>query len=266
MPEGDAVWLTARRLDRALAGQVLTASSFRVPQLATTDLTGARVDSTATHGKHLLTRLTTVDGQDLTLHTHLKMEGVWRVVAPRGRWPRPAHEARVVLHTERAEAIGFTLGLVELLPTADEHTIIGHLGPDILGPWTADDEAEAVRRLTAVPSRPLGEALLDQTNVAGFGTIWVAESSFVNGANPMAPVAEVRDPARFLRRGRLMIQAAVREGRPVTTGNKREPLWAYRRHRQPCRRCGTTMVAGQLGDAGRERTTYWCPSCQPMTS
>ena len=57
MPEGDAVRRTADRLDRALAGQTLQQSDFRVPQLATTDLAGARVGHTATHGKHLLTRV-----------------------------------------------------------------------------------------------------------------------------------------------------------------------------------------------------------------
>ena len=264
MPEGDAVKRTSQRLDRALAGQVLLASDFRVPQLATTDLAGARVTGTATHGKHLLTRLELPDGGRLTLHTHLKMEGSWHVVPAGRRWSRPAHEARVVLRTARVSAVGFALGLVELLPTSEEHTVVGHLGPDLLGPWTGDDEAEAVRRLTAHPDRPLGEALLDQTVVAGLGTIWVAESCFVEGANPLAPVRALRDPLKFLRRARLMLRSAVPNGRPVTTGDRRDPLWIYRRQRQPCRRCGTTVRAGQLGDEGRERTTYWCPSCQPL--
>ena len=264
MPEGDAVRRTADRLDRSLAGQTLTAADLRVPRLATTDLGGARVEPTATHGKNLLTRLVTADGQALTLHTHLKMEGSWRVVAAGARWPGPAHEARVVLSTERVSAIGFRLGLVELLPTADEPSVIGHLGPDLLGPWTPDDEAEALARLAADPGRRLGQALLDQTVVAGMGTIWVAESCFVHGAHPLAPVAAVTDPARLLRRTRQMLQAAVRHGAPLTTGDRRQPLWAYRRHRQPCLRCRTTLVAGQLGAAGRERTTYWCPHCQPL--
>ncbi|WP_435769557.1 DNA-formamidopyrimidine glycosylase family protein [Nocardioides sp. SYSU DS0651] len=263
MPEGDAVRRTADRLDRALAGRVLLASDFRVPQLATTDLAGASVDGTATHGKHLLTRVVAPDGARLTLHTHLKMEGSWHVVASGRRWSRPAHEARVVLRVEGLQAVGFMLGLVELLPTAEEHAILGHLGPDLLGPWTPDDEAEALRRLTADPGRVLGEALLDQTVVAGLGTIWVAESCFVQGVNPTAPIGAVADPLRLLRRARLMLRAAVPHGRPVTTGDRREPLWVYRRQRQACRRCGTTVEAGQLGDAGRERTTYWCPSCQP---
>ncbi|XBB69295.1 DNA-formamidopyrimidine glycosylase family protein [Nocardioides sp. WV_118_6] len=266
MPEGDAVRRTADRLDRALAGATLTHSDFRVPQLATTDLTGAVVDRTATHGKHLLTRLTTADGVPLTLHTHLKMEGSWRVVRAGERWSRPAHEARVALRTERVEAVGFLLGVVELLPTADEASTVGHLGPDLLGPWTPADEATALTRLTAVPDRVLGEALLDQTVVAGIGTIWLSETCFVQGAHPLGPVSAVADPLRLLRRARALLRAGLEHGQPLTTGDRRDPVWVYRRQRRPCLRCRTPIEAGPVGPPGRERTTYWCPRCQPAAA
>ncbi len=63
-----------------------------------------------------------------------------------------------------------------------------------------------------------------------------------------------------------MLQAAMQTGRPVTTGDRRNPVWAYRRHRQPCLRCRTPLEAGSVGEPGRERTTYWCPHCQPPPS
>ncbi len=256
MPEGDAVRRTAILLDRALAGERLVASDFRVPQLATADLGGATVRGTATHGKHLLTRI-----DELTLHTHLKMEGEWRTYPATARWDRPGHRARVVLRTAERQAVGFTLGVVELVPTAEETSVTGHLGPDLLGDgWSAQT---AALRLLGVPDRALGEALLDQTVVAGLGTIYVSEACFVHGAHPSAPVGTVTDPARLLDRARAMLRLGVEQGRPVTTGDRRAPLWVYRRQRQPCRRCGTTIVAGLLGPPGRERTTYWCPRCQP---
>ncbi|MBM9460074.1 Fpg/Nei family DNA glycosylase [Nocardioides sp. zg-536] len=264
MPEGDAVRRTADRLDRALRGSVLTATDFRVPQLAATDLRGAEVLRTDTHGKHLLTRLRTADGQELTLHTHLKMEGSWRTAPAGARAPGPAADARVVLRSAKAVAVGLRLGLVELFPTAEEQDVLGHLGPDLLGAWSADDAAEALARLTADPDRVLGEALLDQRVVAGIGTIWLAESCFVDGTCPLAPVSALRDPARYLARTRRMLQAALRAGRPVTTGDRRSPVWVYRRQRDACLRCGTIIVAGQVGEPGRERTTYWCPHCQPQ--
>lgn len=248
---------TARRLEEALSGSRLLGSDFRVPKLATADLSGQMVRETATHGKHLLTRI----GDDLTLHTHLKMDGSWRVLAPGRRWPRPTHEARVVLRTDTAEAVGFLLGVVELLPRDAEDDAVGHLGPDLLA---ADlHEAEAVQRLVAAAERPVGDTLLDQTVVAGLGTIYLAEACFTHGVHPATPVSQVREPARLLRRARQMLQLGVSQGRPVTTGNLRQPLWVYARTGQPCRRCGTPLEAGPIGPADRRRTTYWCPRCQP---
>lgn len=245
MPEGDSVHRTARLLHRALSGQPLTGSDFRVPQHATADLTGATVTETVARGKHLLTRFSS----ELTLHTHLKMEGAWQTYAAGQRWRRPAHQARVVLSTADAQAVGFSLGIVELLPTAEEHTVVGHLGPDPLGPdW---DEDEAVRRLLEDPDRPLIDALLDQTRMAGIGNMWAAELCFLSGVLPTTPVGAVKELPRMVRRAKLLLEAG-----------SRGQHWVYRRDKSGCRRCGTTIEVAMLGTPGRERAAYWCPSCQ----
>ena len=154
------VWQAARRLHKALAGRTLTRSDFRVPRLATVDLTGDVVTETASRGKHLLTR--TQNG--LTVHTHLRMDGNWRV-RPAAERMRDSHQIRLVLANDDWQAIGYSLGVVELIRTSEESQVTGHLGPDLLGlDW---DRAEAVRRLNAEPDRPIGEALLDQRNLAG---------------------------------------------------------------------------------------------------
>ena len=256
---------TADRLNRALAGRALAAADLRVPRLATTDLAGATVEATGTHGKHLLTRVVMPDGARLTLHTHLKMEGSWRTIAAGARWPGPAYDVRVALRTEATAAIGLRLGLVELVPTADESSVVGHLGPDLLGGWTADDETAALVRLAGTPGRALGEALLDQRVVAGLGTIWASETCFVQGAHPQGPVGAVRDPMRLLRRARQLLRSGLEHGQPLTTGDRRNPVWVYRRQRQPCLRCRTPVEAGPVGEPGRERTLYWCPRCQPRS-
>lgn len=262
MPEGDTVYRAARTLHRALSGHPLVRTDFRVPQLATTDLTGATVTETASRGKHLLTRFDA--GADRwTLHTHLKMEGSWRVFGAAQRWDRPAHQARVVLATAERQAVGFSLGIVELLPTADEESVVGHLGPDLLGPdW---DESEALRRLLADPYRPVGQALLDQTNLAGIGNMYVAELCFVSGVHPQSPVGKVSDLTRMVRRAKQMLDLNKERASQSTTGDLREPFWVYRRDRQTCRRCGTPIEVNQVGEPGRERATYWCPSCQPAS-
>lgn len=259
MPEGDTVWWTCQRLHRALAGYVLTGCEFRVPSLATTDLTGVEVREVVSRGKHQLIRF----GNGQTLHTHLRMDGSWRFARTGEAWSGGAgHQIRVVLSTERGTALGYRLPVVELVPTAGEDSIVGHLGPDLLGPdWDAE---EAVRRLRADPGRSLGEALLDQRNLAGIGTFWRAELCFLTGVHPRTPVSEVADLARLVERAREMLLAA-RDGRQTTTGDTRAAMraWVFERTHQPCRRCRTRIAFEEFGPTGQERTSYWCPRCQP---
>jgi len=257
VPEGDNVWQTARRLD-VLSGRTLTRSDFRVPSLATVDLTGRRVLETVSRGKHLLTR---VEG-GVTVHSHLRMEGRWDVQAAGSPWRRPAHQARVVLQTGTHQAIGFAV-VLDVLATDDEDDVVGHLGPDLLGPdW---DQAEAVRRLEQSPDTPLGEALLDQRNLAGLGNIYKSELLFLSGLAPSRRVGDVPDLGKVVALGHRLIVANRDRLRRVTTGVDRpgQSLWVYDRGGRPCRRCGTPISAEDHGPAGAERVTYWCPSCQP---
>src|SRR5258707_7805566 len=144
MPEGDVVWRVARELDAALGGRALTRSDSRAPRFATTTLTGRSVPQAISRGKHLLIR---VDG-GVTIHTHLRMDGSWRI-RPSGRYPPRDHRVRLVLGNHEGQAVGYLLGVVEVLPTAAEDRALGHLRPDLLG---ADlDAAHAVRRLRAPP-------------------------------------------------------------------------------------------------------------------
>jgi endonuclease-8 len=256
MPEGDTVWQTARRM-AALSGQQLTATDFRVPSVATVDLGGRRILETLARGKHLLTR---IEG-DTTLHTHLKMEGRWDVHPAGSRWRRPAHEARVVLRTRTHEAVGFSV-VLDLVPTGDEGLLVGHLGPDLLGPdW---DPAEAVRRLEASAEMSIGQALLDQRHLAGLGNVYRAELCFIAGVDPRSPVSSVPDLARLVDRAHALLVANRDRPDRITTGDRRpgRRLWVYRR-RGPCLRCGTPIQVGELGPEGQERTIWWCPRCQP---
>ncbi|WBB81834.1 Fpg/Nei family DNA glycosylase [Micromonospora sp. WMMD882] len=293
MPEGDTVWNTARVLRRALVGHRLTGTDFRVPQLAVTDLTGWTVRESVSRGKHLLLRLTAPTGADSaadsaggddsrdgddsagrggaggdgnagggrwTLHSHLRMDGAWRTYAPGERWTaRPAHLIRVVLRTTDAVAVGYHLHEVALLPTDQEDTLVGHLGPDLLGPdW---DAAEAARRLAARPEATIGEALLDQRNLAGVGNLYKCELLFLRGVSPWTPVGAVPDLTGLATLAHRLLAANRGRWTQSTTGSLRrgQTSYVYGRRAQPCRRCGAAVRKDELGD----RVTYWCPVCQP---
>ena len=252
MPEGDAVWRTARRLHGALAGRVLSRTDFRVPRFATADLTGQRVTETISRGKHLLTRT----DAGVTVHTHLRMDGSWRV-RPAAERASGGHRIRLILANDTWQAVGYLLGVVEILPTAAEQRAVGHLGPD----W---DPAEAERRLRADPARPVGEALLDQRNLAGVGNIFATEMLFLRGLSPWRPVGEVSDLRALVELGQRLLDANKERAGIITTGvNRRgEETWVYGRAGRPCRRCGTRIRGAEQGAAGEERLRFWCPACQ----
>jgi len=261
VPEGDTVWNTARVLDR-LVGQVLDRGEFRVPRLAGADVSGWTVVESASRGKHLLLRLEDASGAGWTLHSHLRMDGAWRVFKPDERWAgRPAHLIRVVLRAERAVAVGYHLHELDLVPAAKEGTLVDHLGPDLLGKdWDAE---EAARRIGERPEREIADALLDQRNLAGIGNLYKSETLFLRGINPWRKVAEVDNLDKMVTLAQKLLASNKGRWNQATTGSLRrgEQHWVFERAGSPCRRCGTIIRRSKQGD--HERISYWCPKCQP---
>ncbi|MDJ0349303.1 DNA-formamidopyrimidine glycosylase family protein [Cryobacterium sp. PH29-G1] len=261
MPEGDTVYRTARSLDQALRGSILTGCDIRVPAFATVDLTGQTVHEVVSRGKHLLHRVGST-----SIHSHLKMEGAWHLYRPGTRWQRPAFQARIVLQTAEWVAVGFELGVLELVPTRAEAEVVGYLGPDLLDTdWTAAVSVEAAANLTAGPDQPVILALADQRNLAGLGNVYVNELCFLRGLLPTRPMAEVSDVAGLVALARRLILANRDRDERTTTGNVRRgaQTWVYGRGGQACRRCGARIQRGTLGRSDVEqRNTFWCPSCQ----
>jgi endonuclease-8 len=258
VPEGDTVFVAATRLNRALGGSTLTKTDFRVPAIATADLSGRQLVEVVSRGKHFLFR---VEG-GTTFHCHFKMDGEWHLYRHGARWRGAAHTVRAVLETEEWVAVGFHLAMTELVPTEEEEErVIGHLGPDPLTNW---DPEEAVRRLAAQGDRPIGETLLDQTVIAGPGNVYKCEICFLRGVDPWTPVGEVPDHEGLVDLTARLMQANRKTGMQITTGDERpgRGRWVYGRGGKPCRRC-RTPIQRKAQDPGGERVTYWCPSCQP---
>jgi endonuclease-8 len=262
MPEGDTVFRVARRLNDALGGGLLTGCDVRVPEYATVDLTGERVGSVISYGKHILMRVGA-----FTIHSHLKMEGAWHLYQPGARWRRPAFQARIVLSTTEHVAVGFELGMLDIVPTSAELTLVGHLGPDVLGTrerWPRWDAAEAVRRICEHPDVPIAVALLDQRNLAGLGNEYVAELCFLRGMLPTRPVRDV-DVPRAVALAHQLITANRDRVQRSTTGDLRpgRTSWVYGRSGKPCLRCGARIRSGELGRTELEsRVTFFCEHCQ----
>ncbi|MCC6495108.1 MAG: Fpg/Nei family DNA glycosylase [Propionibacteriaceae bacterium] len=270
MPEGDTVLRTCTRLHEALAGRVLLAADLRWPGLSTAELAGQSVTEVAPRGKHILMRL----DSGWTLHSHLRMEGQWRisrtaagpsasVARGRERLDRGdrGKDTRAILVTEPWTATGLRLGMLDLVRTAEEGSLIGHLGPDIL---SADfDLPAAVGNLR---SGPVGAALLDQRNLAGIGTMWASESLFLEGIQPWTEVSRLEpgQVAALVERARKLMTANLPHAMPTSTGIRRDDqnTYVHARSGRPCRRCGTTIRVAQIGPPTRERAMFYCPTCQ----
>ena len=256
MPEGDTVYLTARRLDEALSGTVLTWAELRWPNLDPTALSGATVLRSRAYGKHVLTTVDT----GWTLHTHLRMDGTWRVhrTDPAARLAR-SPTVRAVLANETWTCVGDRLGMLDLVRTRDEHTLLDHLGPDILAPDFAsspDGLTAVIRSYQEQGARPVGDCLLDQTLMVGVGTLFAAEGLFDQKIWPWTPAAEIdlRPLLGSIRRNLGRGIARPVDGRIVHV---------HSRSGSPCHRCGTTIVRGLAGVAPMERPMFYCPTCQP---
>lgn len=259
MPEGDTVWLTAARLRERFAGTELTGADLRVPRLATVELAGRGVRNVVARGKHILTRL---DG-DLTLHSHLRMDGAWHLYRAGDRWRGgPAYAVRAVLRNAAWQAVGYRVHDLAVVRTDREDTLVGHLGPDLLGPdW---DPEEAVRRLAAAPDREIGQALLDQRTMAGVGNLYKSETLFLCGITPWTRVRDVGDLRRIVDTAHrlLRINRDRPEQRTTDLPGRERAHWVYQRGGRPCLRCGTPVATARQGAPPDDRGTYWCPTCQ----
>lgn len=264
MPEGDAVFLTAHRLNGALAGRPVTRFEIRVPALALADQRGSSVLEVRPYGKHILMRFS----DNRTLHSHLRMDGSWRVGPTVTRGSAPAHAIRAIVGTDGATASGVNVHDLALVPTAEEHTLIGHLGPDLL----ADDldVTQTATRLATAAEQPLGVALLDQRLLAGLGTIWRSEVLWLNRLSPFAPVSSVDDVEGLVRNAAKLLRSSVARrlgprSRDPFRANEGQ-LEVYGRSARPCRRCGTPIAMSYQGpEKATERIVYFCPGCQKVS-
>ena len=253
MPEGDTIAYAANRIRPVLEGRVPDEIVTPQPRHALDRwperLAGQRVRSVDTYGKHLLIRF---EG-GLVLHSHLGMSGSWFVT--RGR--PSSRRAWIALRSGDRWVVERDGPLLEIVTEGRSRfdQRLAALGPDVLAA-SFDRDRFLARLRSDDPTRPVGDALLDQRNVAGIGNIWKAEGCWEAAVDPWRAVSAVSDEEA------LAVIAAVRPRmmRSAAEGPRTIRPRVYRRTGQPCPRCRTRVIARGQGDANR--TTYWCPGCQ----
>jgi endonuclease-8 len=255
MAEGDSILRLARRLDQTLAGSALEARTpgpRRPAGLSVARIDGRVLERVESRGKHLLFHF---DG-DTVLHSHLGMRGSWHLYGAGERWRRPAAQSWIALAGEGSEAVNFGGSTMRIATEAQlpRDPRLARLGPDLL----ADDfDASAAARALrgAGPAAEIGEALLDQSLVAGIGNIFKSEGCFEAGVDPGRRLESLSDEqlTTTLEVTRGLMLAAVETGH--------QPHRVYRQAGRPCPRCGTRVRSRAQGDSARR--SYWCSRCQP---
>jgi len=258
VPEGDTIRRLADRITRRFAGQRCIRCVTRDPRLVGIDFSGATLIGAASFGKHLLIRFD--DGR--TLHAHLLMTGSWEVgPAPTG----PEWRQRIELWLEDGRLTGLDVPILGVVPTAQEETLIGHLGPDLCAAEPPDVD-EVVARLERDPACPLAGALLDQRNVAGFGNIYAVELPFIVAVSPLQAVGTIVGLDLLVSIGAALIRTNAARGPQNTTGRKlaTSDHWIYARRNRPCPICSTRLDGSNDTHSPWKRTSVWCPTCQPV--
>jgi endonuclease-8 len=277
VPEGDTIFRAARTLQRALAGQTITRFQTALAHLARTDydttVAGRTVESVSAQGKWMLMQFS----GDLTLLTHMRMNGSWHIYRPGERWQRARDRMRVLIETPAILAVGFDIPVAEFhnADSLARHPSLTRLGPDVLA---ADfDPQVAAERLRSMPGLEVGEALLRQSILAGVGNVYKSEICFACRVHPFRRVGSLADSELLclITRAQQYLLANVTDTsgdgivtyrgfrRTTRRSDETARLWVYHRGGEACRRCGTAIEARKQGEAAR--VTFWCPQCQRLS-
>lgn len=260
MPEGDTIHRAARRLKSVLEGTSILSAEGRSYVGDLPSLNGQQATKVEARGKHLMFHF----GNRFVLHSHMGMTGAWHIYDHETTWRKPLRQAAVVLKTPQRIAVCFTPKLIELVSSTQlsRNRYLQKLGPDLLkGPV---DDRTYLNRMRTQNSRPIGEAVMNQTVVSGIGNVYKSEILFLENVHPLQPVREIRSSKLCrLKQTAQWLMTRNMDGKPRRTRFRPDQhrLWVYGRQDERCLKCGARIQLLRQGDLAR--STYFCPTCQP---
>lgn len=272
MPEGDTLFIAARRLGAVLTGRRITRFATPLPELKEQGVEGQLITAVRAHGKHLIIEL----GDGRGLLSFLRMQGKWSTFEKAAASARLAQKAArepawndedttLIIETEASVAILQRAAFVQLAPLPKLEARLAGLGPDLLSPDY--DQAEAMSNLRENPELTIAEALLRQSIVAGLGNVYKSEVLFLEKVSPFASVSALDDATleRVLKRARELMRRNVGKGpRRTTFGTfAGQNHFVYERSGQHCLKCDAKIGMRRQGPL--QRSTYFCPDCQGVS-
>ncbi|MET0620365.1 MAG: DNA-formamidopyrimidine glycosylase family protein [Thermoanaerobaculia bacterium] len=266
MPEGNTIHRLARIHNRDFAGRRVRARS---PQGRFTKeakrLDGRRFRRAEAYGKHLFHHWS----GGLVVHVHLGMAGwFYRYARAKKAVPEPRPTVRLRMETPSVTTDLIGPPTCELIPEFARRALLARLGPD---PLRRDFDPDRAREnLRRRPRRAIGDALLDQSVIAGVGNIYRNEALFLTGIHPLRTAESLsseewenlwRTTRALMRRG--VVQARVRTilakdpAHPMSGRGPEDDYYVYQQ--EICRRCATPIREFPLS----ARRMFACPRCQP---
>lgn len=269
MPEGDTIFRAAERLRPVVVGKPIVSLRFvsvRMPELFRA---GTHVAEIETRGKHLLMHFAST----WVLHTHMKMDGAWRVFPTGATLPFAPQRVRVRLELAEAVAACVDAPVVRILrrKELERDPMLAAVGADLLG--SDFDAAEAAARFRALREPTVAEALLNQRGMAGIGNVFRSEILHRLRWSPDRDPTTLSDVEvdRLVALSRALLQENVApaprrapyRGARVTRERVvpgESPVAVYGRGGRACYTCGETIVERRIGEP--PRVLYLCPRCQ----
>ena len=138
---------------------------------------------------------------------------------------------------------------------------LARLGPDLMFPDAPLEEA--VARMRALQGVAIGEAVMNQTVVAGIGNVYKSESLFLALLDPWLPVEAISESSLldYLRATQRLMLSNRGRGQRTTRRSLDGPRhWVYGRSGELCLKCAGVIQMRRQGQHGR--STYWCAACQ----
>lgn len=253
-------------------GEVLLARTIAHPFLATdfvAGLMGVTIVQWHRRGKYLLAELS--NGGWLGVHLRMTGQLLWHLRTD----PLQKH-CRVRLFFPAQKELRFvdqrTFGQMWWIPPSQRPeevmTTLALLGPE---PFSPEFSIDYFTRWLHERRRPIKNALLDQTLVAGIGNIYADESLFLSQIHPQTLCTDLKSAQIERLHGAIVqvLQDSIGEGGTTFSdfrdiqginGNYGNMAWVYDRDGQPCQTCGA--VIERLKMAGR--SAHFCPTCQPL--
>ncbi len=275
MPELPEVETYVRELEPLLGGRRVLAAEVRwqrtiagpSPEEFVARIAGQRFVSFGRRAKYMLLGLDEGD----TLIVHLRMTGHMYV---KDAAEAPDAHTHVLFDLDDGRRVHYQdprkFGRMWL--TSQPEMILRKLGPEPLSDAFSGDQlaGKLAGRKAAIKA-----LLLDQALTAGVGNIYADEALFRAGLHPLRPGGSLT-PGE-VERLRQAVAAVLTDGiaaagsslggsslqnysRPGgQTGNFQEEHRVFRRTGQPCLTCGAPIERIVVG----QRSTHFCPNCQP---